>query len=160
MSTPERTQLSQALARITSGAFILTLRDGEAGPRAVVLSFVQQVSLAPPRIVVSIHKERSIIPALERTGTFVLNICADGEQALLQRLTDGAEEPGRVLAGQPTRSVAEGLVLESASAYLTCRVAQRVDIGDHWLYIAEVTDGAPLADRPPLVHVRRSGLKY
>jgi flavin reductase (DIM6/NTAB) family NADH-FMN oxidoreductase RutF len=160
MTTPERTQLSHALARVTSGAFVLTLRDAQAGPQAIVLSFVQQVSLAPPRLVASIYKERAVVPALERNGAFVLNICADGEQALLQRLTDGAEEPARVLASLATRPVAEGLILQSASAYVVCRVAQRVDIGDHWLYIADVTDGAPLADRPPLVHVRRSGLKY
>jgi flavin reductase (DIM6/NTAB) family NADH-FMN oxidoreductase RutF len=161
MNADDRTQnLSQALAQITSGAFVLTIRDAQNGPQGILLSFVQQVGLAPPRIVAAIQKERPIIPLLERTGAFVLNICAESDRGQLSRLAEGPAEMAKVLAEQGVRQTGPGVVLESACAHVVGKVSQRVDIGDHWLYIADVVEGAAVAGRSPLVHVRRSGLRY
>lgn len=153
-------RLSQALARIVSGAYVLTARDAAGRPHAIVLSFVQQVGLEPPRLVAAIHKERAILPVLEATRACVLNVCAEGDQALITRLVEAGDRLPQVLAEAGWCEVAGGWSLGTAAAWLSCRVAERVDIGDHWLYIADVVDGATMDGRSPLVHVRRSGLRY
>lgn len=161
MSTPHgHESLSQALAHIVSGCYVLTVKDPQTGPQAILLSFVQQVGLTPPRIAIAIHKERSVVPALDRAGAFVLNVCAQGDTLLRTKFADPAVTPPAALRAVGAREVGPGLVLEPAAAHLVCGVAQRIDIGDHWLYIADARDGAAVGGRAPFVHVRRSGLSY
>ncbi len=159
-STGSTQNLSQALRQIVSGAYVLTLKDAQTGPQAILLSFVQQVGFDPPRIIVSIYKERPIVPALERTRGFVLNVCAEGDQSLLKRFFESPEAVAKALTELLASETGPGLILAPASAYLVCKVVERVDIGDHWLYIADVSEGATITGRTPLVHVRRSGLRY
>jgi flavin reductase (DIM6/NTAB) family NADH-FMN oxidoreductase RutF len=152
--------LSQALAKVVGGAYVLTLRDESGAAHAIVLSFVQQVGFDPPRLVLSIFKERDILGPLDRAGAFVLNIVADGEQALLRRFSDAPREAGRVLAELGATVQGGGYVLPQAAAHLSCKLVHRVDISDHWLYIVDVSEGAAVEGRAPLVHTRRSGLRY
>jgi len=161
MSTPHSQEsLSQGLAHIVSGCYVLTVRDAQTGPQAILVSFVQQVGLTPPRLVVAIHKERAIVPALDRAGAFVLNVCAQGDTLLRTKFTDPDLTPAAALRAVGAREVGPGLVLEPAAAHLVCGIAQRIDIGDHWLYIVDARDGAAVGGRAPFVHVRRSGLSY
>ena len=151
---------SQALARILSGAYVLTLKHPDGGFQAVLLSFVQQVGLEPPRIIAALGKERPIVETLERAGRFVLNVCAEDARGLLARLVEASQDPMRVLRDVGGHELDAGWVVDSAAAYLVCKVVERVDIGDHWLYIADVDDGTAPEGRAPLVHIRRSGLRY
>ncbi len=156
----ESGRLAGALAQVVGGVYVLTLKDRQDGPQALVASFVQQVAFEPPRIVVSVSKKRQIVPALDRTRGFVLNVCAEGDPKFVLDFVEGAQRAGQALNGRRSRPVGPGFVLDSAAGHLVCSVLDRVDIGDHWLYIASVVDGAAAGDRRPLVHIRRSGLRY
>lgn len=160
MSEDRRHGLSQALTQIPAGAYVLTLNDAESGPQAIVLSFVQQVGFNPPRIMASIYKERPILLSLERTQAFVLNVWSEGRQRDLSEMAESAAEFGKTRVQFGAQEWGPGFMLEAASACLACRVTQRVDIGDHWVYIADVDQGVCVAGRSPLVHVRRSGMRY
>jgi flavin reductase (DIM6/NTAB) family NADH-FMN oxidoreductase RutF len=152
--------LSQALSHIVSGCYVLTLTSNEHGPQATVLSFVQQVAFDPPRIVVAIHKERALHAALQAERGFVLNVCAQGDDRLLTRFADHGGDLQALLDAVGARAWGAGLALAPAAAFLDCRVVDRVDTGDHWLYIADVRAGEVVTGRSPLFHVRKSGLGY
>lgn len=152
--------ISQALSHMVSGAYVLTLRDETGRPRAILVSFVQQVGFEPPRVAIALYKEREIIAPLEARRAFVLNVLASGSEALVGRLAALAGEPGEALVAEGARDLDVGLTLAEACAYLVCRVDERVDMRDHWLYIADVVDGASVPGRRPLVHARASGLRY
>ena len=51
-------------------------------------------------------------------------------------------------------------VLTDALAHLDCRVTGRCDAGDHELLIARVVGGRVHSDGKPMVHVRKTGLRY
>jgi flavin reductase (DIM6/NTAB) family NADH-FMN oxidoreductase RutF len=53
-----------------------------------------------------------------------------------------------------------GVLLRSCIAYLGCRVTQKVAVGDHDLYVAEVVAGGINGAGKPYVHIRSSGLSY
>jgi len=152
--------IADALARIVNGCYILTHRDAEGVDRGILLSFVQQIGFDPPRITVGIRKGRPTVEALERTRQFVLNVCAVGNDALVRRFAQPPADASQVFAGLDAETTPAGLQLKAASAHLTCQVHQRVDAGDHWLYIADVLDGSSTGDRAPFVNVRRHGLGY
>ncbi len=126
---------------------------------AALVSFAQQVGMNPPRIVVSLAKERAVVTALEEAGRFVLNTCAQGDTELRTRFAE-SRDVIKTFEELGAEERTAGYSLPQASAHLECTVAQRVDIGDHWLYIADVHDGEVSFDKSPLVHVRRSGLDY
>lgn len=152
--------ISQALSLVVSGAYVLTLRDETDRPRAILLSFVQQVGFEPPRVAIALYKQREIVAALETRRSFVLNVLGVGSEALVERLAALPGDPGEALVAEGARDMGVGLTLGEACGWLVCRVHERVDMGDHWLYIAEVVDGASVPGRRPLVHTRASGLRY
>ncbi len=160
MTTMPVTGLVEALGAIGGGCFILTHDERPGKPRAILLSFVQQVGFQPPRIIAAIRKDRPIVAALERRQDFVLNVCAAGDDALLDRFANPNNYAEKWFEHVPARRVTAGWLLEGAAAYLVCSVKQRVDAGDHWLYIADVLDGARRGEIMPLVRVRSSGLDY
>lgn len=152
--------ISQALSLVVSGVHVLTLRDDSDRPRAILLSLIQQVSFEPPRIAIALHKDRELAAVLAPGRAFVLNVLAADSAGMCEGLAALPGDPGEELAKRGARVVEAGLVLDEACGHLVCRVAERVDMCDHWLYIADVVDGAAVPGRRPLVHARASGLRY
>jgi flavin reductase (DIM6/NTAB) family NADH-FMN oxidoreductase RutF len=156
---PQR-QLASALGRVPSGLFILTIRHGQA-ETGMLASWVQQCSFSPPQISLAIKRDRPIAAWLTEGAAFTLNV-------LDQSQTDMVSHFGRGFAlDQPAftdleieRPDGAAVVLSEALAYLTCCIVTRYAVGDHELYIAEVTGGRVLGEGQPMVHVRKSGLHY
>jgi flavin reductase (DIM6/NTAB) family NADH-FMN oxidoreductase RutF len=51
-------------------------------------------------------------------------------------------------------------VLTESLAYLTCQVTGHLRVGDHEIFVAQVTGGRVLNEGHPMIHVRRNGLHY
>ena len=66
MSTPadKNGSLAQALGRIPSGLFVLTVRNG-AKETGMLASWVQQCSFDPPRLTIAIRQGRDVLEWLE-----------------------------------------------------------------------------------------------
>jgi len=99
------------------------------------------VSFKPQRIAVAVAKDRFTNHLLEKTGEFVLNIpsqemaaqvwscappCQEGDKFSRAKLT-----PMKALKVKPP------LIKECLGA-LECRVANKIDAGDHTIFIADV----------------------
>jgi flavin reductase (DIM6/NTAB) family NADH-FMN oxidoreductase RutF len=160
-STP--TPLAQALGRVPSGLFVLTVHTPE-GPAGMLASWVQQAAFEPPMITVALAVDRALGPAVERSGRFALSQIGTGHRGLIRRfgrspapgenLFDGLELHQRsAQAGAP--------IVAEALSYLIAEVTWIAPAGDHRVVVARVRDGALLdADGEPVVHVRRNGLRY
>ena len=151
---------AEALGRVVSGCFVLTVHDGPNHPLGMLLSFVQQVGFEPPLLAAAVRKDRTLVPTLDREGLFVLNICARDDKSLFQRFAKAPEDRSAMFEGLETERVIEGIILKASAAYLQCSIVEKVDSGDHWLYIAEVQGGATCGARASYVHIRKSGLNY
>jgi len=160
--------LDKALGRLSGGLYVVTARqsDGEGGSRsgAMVASWVSQASFDPPGITVAVAKDRAIEALMQVGDRFVLNILReDNHQQLLRhflrRFPPGADR----FAGVTTlEGVADGgPVLGDALAFLSCRVAQRMEGPDHWIIYAVVEQGN-VADTQAhtAVHHRKVGNHY
>ncbi|MGB5135313.1 MAG: diflavin flavoprotein [Prochlorococcaceae cyanobacterium] len=160
--------LDKALGRLSGGLYVVTARqsDGEGGSRssAMVASWVSQASFDPPGITVAVAKDRAIEALMQVGDRFVLNILReDKHQQLLRhflrRFPPGADR----FAGVSTlEGVADGgPVLGDALAFLSCRVAQRMEGPDHWIIYAVVEQGN-VADTQAhtAVHHRKVGNHY
>jgi flavin reductase (DIM6/NTAB) family NADH-FMN oxidoreductase RutF len=153
--------LGQALGRIPSGLYILTVEHGERAT-GMLASWVQQAGFDPPMVTVAIRRDRHVADWVAASGKFTLNQLAIGSKALIRHFGRGFEPDAPAFEGVPLRHDARGgPVLAGAMAYLDAEVAGELATGDHRIFVARVVDGALLQpDAEPLVHVRTNGFHY
>lgn len=152
--------LAAALGRVPSGLYVLTAGTG-AAETGMLASWVQQCSFDPPQVTVAVNKQREVLESLAVGAPFVLNVLPEGGKALVAHFGKGFATGEPAFTGLDVRRDPDAPpVLLAAHAYLVCRVAARVDAGDHALLIARVEAGAVLHDGKPTVHVRKNGLRY
>lgn len=152
--------LAAALGRVPSGLFILTARHGKA-ETGMLASWVQQCSFEPPRVSLAIQPRREVCAWLTPGSQFVLNIIEEGEKVLLGHFVKGFPLTEPAFTGLSIDHPDEGpAILRDALAYLSCKVFQRVSVGDHDLLIGEVLAGQMLRQGKPRIHIRKNGLNY
>jgi flavin reductase (DIM6/NTAB) family NADH-FMN oxidoreductase RutF len=128
-------------------AAVAALVDGE--PVGMAASSFTSVSLEPALVSVCIARTSTTWPVLSRSGRFGLSVLST-EQAELCRQLSSRE--GDRFANASWRATALGAVLlDGASAWLDCEIAQVVKAGDHDIVVFLV-HGHRTHDRvPPLV---------
>jgi len=149
-----------ALGRIPSGLFVLTVRRQQE-EAALLISWVQQCSMVPPRLSLALRQGRPILDWLTQGAVFVLNILGEGNRELVAHFGKGWEPGTDAFAGvKVQREHLPAPVLCEAHAYLVCQVAGHCPAGDHILVLADITGGAVLREGRPTVHIRKNGLRY
>jgi len=143
--------LREVMRTFPQGVVVVTAMGSE-GPRGITVSSFISLSLAPPRVLVSVMKESSAHEAIDR-GRFAVSVLADDQGALsdhFARPNLSSDEQFRnvVVEGEPPR-------LEGCLSYLDCRVVERVSASDHTLFIGEVERAELGREGKPLVFFSR-----
>jgi flavin reductase (DIM6/NTAB) family NADH-FMN oxidoreductase RutF len=136
----------QTLGRFASGVTVVTmLQDGET--HGITVSAFLSVSLEPPLVLVSIdkkaHSHERMMPA-ERYGVSILS---EGQESLSNHFAN--RDPNVVPESEMLHDFP---VLKNALAQLVCKTVQKVDAGDHTLFIGELEALAWREDAAPLVY--------
>src|SRR5262249_7112354 len=153
-------RLFAAVGRIPSGAFVLTVRRGEA-ETGMLVSWVQQCAFDPPHVSIALKHTRPIIGWLTPGTPFILNILDREQKEILGHFGRGFALDEAAFSGLAVERNGDGApVLREAHAYLECVVASRVSVADHELFLAEVMGGSVLHEGHPMIHVRKSGAHY
>jgi len=120
-----------ALSRWPSGVTVVAAEwDGKR--RGMTASSFSSVSLEPPLILVCIGEDAHLLPVLERSGRFAVNILAEGQE----RISDH-------FAGKPIPNLeplGPDLAIAGALATLYCTVWQLYPGGDHRIVVGQVED--------------------
>jgi flavin reductase (DIM6/NTAB) family NADH-FMN oxidoreductase RutF len=156
----ETKSLAAALGRVPSGLFILTARHGHHDT-GMLASWVQQCSFDPPQVTAAFAKDRWVLDWLTDGAAFAVNVLGEGQKALLAHFGKGfgrGEPEFEGLEVRPSGAAAPALL--AAHAFLDCRVAGRVPVGDHVLVIGRVVGGEVLHEARSATHVRKSGAHY
>ena len=151
--------VEQAVGRIVGSLCVLTVQRGEIST-AMLASWVSQATFNPPGLTIAVAKERAVESYLYEGDRFVLNILEQGKQLRKQFMKKYAPAEDRFtdVKVEPTEG---GLILSEGLAYLECRVAQRMECGDHWLIYATVENGKVLeANGLTAVHHRKTASNY
>jgi len=151
---------AQAVGRVVGSLCVMSAKRGDV-TSAMLASWVSQATFNPPGVTVAVAKDRAL-ESLTHTGDkFVLNILAE-EKKDLQRHFLKPFAPGEDrFVGVETKEANNGCpILTDALAYLECKVANRMECGDHWLVYAVVENGHLLNDGVTAVHFRKTGSHY
>ena len=160
--TSEVARTEQALGRIIGSLCVVTSKQEEL-KGAMLASWVSQATFNPPGITVAVAKERAIESMLHTGSSFVLNILQQGEHIGLMKQFLKPFAPGEDrFLGVAIEEAANGCpILTDALAYLECRIANRMECGDHWLVYATAEKGKLLqSEGVTAVHHRKSGTHY
>jgi len=160
-SRPPVSPLGQALGRIPSGLYILTVSHGDRAT-GMLASWVQQAGFEPPMVTVAVGGQRYVADWVASAGRFTLNQLPSGSKSLIRHFGRGFAAEAPAFEGVELRvEPASAPVLAGALAYLDAEVAGELSGGDHRVFLARITGGSvldPLAE--PMLHVRNNGFHY
>jgi flavin reductase (DIM6/NTAB) family NADH-FMN oxidoreductase RutF len=151
----------EALTRFATGVTVVTTleqTEGDPQPWGTTVNSFTGISLDPPLVMVSIGRERSIHPIIERTGRFGVNILGEGSQQISDCFAGAPSPlPRQAFCNADYQLSRAGLpVLEQAIAYLSCDVDRIIEAGDHTIYLGKVIETACRDDVGwPLLYFRR-----
>lgn len=153
--------LGQALGRIPSGLYILTVTHAGRST-GMLASWVQQAGFDPPMLTAAIAARRYVREWVEAEGRFTLNQLAAGSKALIRHFGRGFEPDAPAFEGLELRDEpTAGPVLAAALAYLDSDVVGVFAGGDHVVFLGRVASASLLhPEAEPFVHVRQNGFHY
>ncbi|MFI5527563.1 flavin reductase family protein [Kitasatospora sp. NPDC051853] len=127
-------------------------RDGTRRHDAVTLNSLTSVSLDPPLVSLSLHRESRFLGDLLQTKKWAVAILDAEAEPLARSLARGRPERAAAVAALPARPGSEtGALLLDAMAGLECVLRDSFEIGDHTMVIGEVVATAGGGHRPPLL---------
>ncbi len=150
------------MGHFATGVTVVTALDGDR-PQGITVNALASVSLEPPLVMVALARTRFIVPTIDATRRYAINVLAEGPAVAVRLLRRGERDPQLATpsAALPWHPGALGLpILDGAIASLECEVAERVTVGDHHLYVGRVEACAEGdAEAPPLLYHRRRYLR-
>ncbi len=130
--------LARAFAALTTGIYVLTVRDGDRR-HGMSSSWVTQVSGDPPLLMAAVDRRHFTHDILERTRRFALNVLGEHGRHLEDYFySAAARRPDNLDAVTWEDSPAGLPLLPDAMASLECRVDDATEAGDHTLFVAAV----------------------
>jgi flavin reductase (DIM6/NTAB) family NADH-FMN oxidoreductase RutF len=133
-------EFRRVMGHFATGVAIVTARTADGSPCGLTVNEFSSGSLDPPRVLVCIERAALSHDHIQKAGAFVVNVLAEERGELLARRfsTWGVNEKFDGVAYRTELSGAP--VLESALAWLECRVHEAVPAGDHTIFVGEVLD--------------------
>jgi flavin reductase (DIM6/NTAB) family NADH-FMN oxidoreductase RutF len=123
------------------GIYVLTADDGKGNIGAATVNWVTQGSFAPPLVVVGVKAASGAHTVVKGTRKFALNMLGKEHKGLAFTFFEPAKLDDGKLSGQKFHAGTNGApILQAAIAAIECSVQQIVELGDHDIVVAEVTE--------------------
>lgn len=142
---------TNALNNICYGLFVLTAADGTK-QNGCIINTVTKVTSAPVKIAITVNKSNYTTDLILKTGVF--NVSVIDESADFSLFKSFGFSSGRdtdKFSDFKDFKVAENginYICKNTNAYLSAKVVDKIDVGTHYMFIAEVTDAEVLSDVP------------
>jgi flavin reductase (DIM6/NTAB) family NADH-FMN oxidoreductase RutF len=150
-----------AMGQFATGVTVVTTLDG-ASPQGITVNALTSVSLDPPIVVIALDRKRFIVPAIDASRRYAVNILAEDQQWMSDCFAGANVTPNREsFCGAAWHPGTTGLpVIGGAIATLECAVEDRFEVGDHFLYVGRV-EACSIEEpsAPPLLYHRKRYLR-
>lgn len=132
--------LAQALAALTTGIYVLTVRSGDR-QHGMSSSWATQVSGNPVLVMAAVDQQHFTHGMILDSGAFALNMVGKGSKQLEDYFYSAQSRRPNNLDPFPLETGVTGTpLLRDAFASLDCRVISIHAAGDHSLFIGEVVE--------------------
>jgi flavin reductase (DIM6/NTAB) family NADH-FMN oxidoreductase RutF len=145
--------LRAALGQFATGVAIATARDGAGRRAGVTINSFASASLDPPLVLWSLGAAAASRFVFEAASHHAINVLASTQEPLARRFaTHGADRFAGIALGEgPFGTV----LIDGALAQLVCRVRERRQTGDHFVFVSEIVHHCRSAGEPLVFHASR-----
>ncbi len=136
-----QTDFRGAMRHLTGGVSVITAGRGQEITGMTVTS-VTSLSVDPPTLIVSINREASSWPLVQRHGFFGVNILAADQIEVAERFAGkgGLKGAARFAGAQWTTRVSGVPLLQGALSAIDCAVEETIERHSHVIVIGRVLD--------------------
>lgn len=139
---------NDVMFKISYGLYVLTAKDGEKH-NGCIINTLQQVTTSPNRVTVTVNKANYTHDMIMKTGIFNVSILS--EKATFDIFKHFGFQSGKDVNkfdNYPMEISDNGIayVPEGTNGFISGNVIQKIDLGTHTMFVADVTDGRVIAD--------------
>lgn len=133
-----------------------------AGVRnAMTTSWVTQMATEPVLVGISVDVTAVTHRLISDSGAFSVNLWPSDDTKPFVKFSKPAVDDGTALNGWPVQAATTGApVFDGALAWMDCRVAHRLDLGTHTLFVGEVVDAALNDEASRAAAISDTRMKY
>jgi len=149
----------RSVYKLSYGLFVLTASEGDKDNGCIVNTVIQLTS-DPMQIAVTVNKGNLTHDMIKNTGKF--NVSVIDNTAPFELFEHFGFRSGRdsMKLGTPDsykfapKYADNGLLYISAyaNAFMSGKVIKEIDLGTHTMFVAEMTDGEVLSDKPSMTY--------
>ena len=144
----EKNELRRVMGHFATGVTVITSIRSSGEIHGLTANAFTSVSLIPPLLLVCIDKKAESYPCFDESKIFTVNVLASDQEALSRRF---AVTGGDKFEGVSYKVGANGApILDGALAFLECKVTQKIDGGDHTIYVGEIEQAETKEGKPLL----------
>lgn len=151
MTPVDEYRFRSVLSRFASGVTVVTAVDNGGTDHGMTVSAFCSLSLHPPLILTCIDRDTVMHGILETAKAFTVNVLGAEQEELARKFSD--PENDRFEGTSYTRGSNGLALLTGAVAHLECVLTQRLEGGDHTIFVGRV-EAADSTDAPPLLYYR------
>lgn len=153
-TVPAQEAFRQAMASVCTPVAVLTaLQDG--APFGTTVSAFASLSMSPPMLLVSLDQGSGLLAVIRRVREFGVNILSSAQADLARVFAQkGGTDKFRDVVWRNNSEVPH---LPDAIAFLSCRVVDLVEAGDHVIVLGDVILSESVAAEPLTYHRRSFG---
>lgn len=148
----ETARYRRIMGHYPTGVTVVTALTGDRKPVGLTANSVTSVSLDPPLVLVCLAKESASLGVIHESGVFAVNILEVSDADLATRFASVDRARRFEGVGFTSRNGAPP-ILDSALAWLECRIYKTFEAGDHMIVVGNVTGGG-MAEGEPLLFYR------
>jgi flavin reductase (DIM6/NTAB) family NADH-FMN oxidoreductase RutF len=141
------------MARWATGVSVVTAHHAGHDDGLTVNSFLS-VSLAPPRVLISIMNDADAYSTIRSSGAFAVSILSADQRAISERFAKHTAATEKFAGISIHRGQTGAALLDGCLAGFECRVDQEIDAKDHRLFLGQVVAVEEGIDAAPLLFFR------
>ncbi|MBR1638063.1 MAG: flavin reductase [Treponema sp.] len=146
---------NKALYNLSYGVFLLGTKNSGGKINACITNTCFQTANGPTRIAISVIKQNLTCQMIEESGLFTLSLL--DKSCSFETIKRFGYQSGRAadkFSGFDYESSENGCpyITKEACSVIEAKVCNKLDLGSHVLFVAEVTDAKVLSDKEPLTY--------
>jgi flavin reductase (DIM6/NTAB) family NADH-FMN oxidoreductase RutF len=148
-----------ALRGITYGLYIVGTKD-DSGVNGFAGNWLTQTSFEPPLVAVAVKAGTRSQQQIAGSGVFSVNVLESGQKEMATAFFRSLEPEGNKLAGYEFRTEETGCpIFNDALRFFECKVVEKIEKGDHFIYVGEVVNAGVHREGEPLT-LKETGFNY
>lgn len=148
-------ELRALFREVPSPVGVVTVEVQGESAGLTVDSFVS-LSVDPPLVGIALGRHAALHELLREAGEFAVSILASDQEQLAQHFARGVPPIAHWTGIETTRGELGAPLIAHALGWIECRLAFEREVGDHTLFVGEVTRVERGPGREALVHLHRA----